>query len=67
MMMSFTCSNRFKIVFDHLRLSFNAVNKVLLSKNCVKFTKVVVQKCAQMWANAHVFLETIRMCAYWSI
>ena len=35
-------------MFDHLRLSFNAVNMVLLSKNCVKFTKLLVQKCAQM-------------------
>ena len=37
MMMTFKCSNRFKIVFDHLRLNCNAVNNVLLCKNCVKY------------------------------
>ena len=51
MMMTFKCSNHFKIVFDHLRLSFNAVNMVFFSKNCVKYTKLLVQKCAFM----HVF------------
>ena len=36
MMMPFKCTNRCKIVFDHLRLSFNAANTVLISKICIK-------------------------------
>ena len=36
MLIPFKYSNRFIIVFDHLRLSFNVVNTVFLCKNYVK-------------------------------
>ena len=50
-MMPFKCSNRFKIVFVHLRLSFNAVNTVSIFVQIVRYIKLLVKKCALM----HVF------------
>ena len=48
-MVPFKCSNRFKIVLDHLRLSFNAVNTL-------SFTNIInmqVEQCVLM----HVFFK----------
>ena len=51
MIMPFKCSNGFKTVFDHLRLSFYAINTVFLCENCVKYQYAGLAVCAY----AHVY------------
>ena len=47
MMMPLKCSNRFKIVFDHMSLSFNDVNMVFFfCKKCVKYQYARRAVCA---------------------
>ena len=63
MMMSFKCSNHCKIVFHHLRLSFNLVNTVLMFNIGIKYQYV----SRSLWANAHDFRKwqgcaLIRVC-----
>ena len=45
-MMPLKCSNRFKIVFDHMRLSFNDVNTVFLCKKYVRYQYARGAVCA---------------------
>ena len=45
-MMPLKCSNRFNIVFDHFRLSFNDVNTVYVCKHCVKYQYASRAVCA---------------------
>ena len=40
--MSFKCSNRYKIVFGHLRLTFNAANRVLMCAIGIKLASRAV-------------------------
>ena len=49
--MPLKCSNCYKILFDHLRLSFNAFNKVFLYKICVKYQ----YDCQGVFAYADAF------------
>ena len=44
MMLSFKCCNHCEMVFDHLRLSFNAVNIVFMRKTGIKYQ--YVSQCA---------------------
>ena len=46
MMMPLKCSNRFKIVFEYIRLNSNVVNTVFLSENCVKYQYARRAVCA---------------------
>ena len=46
MIMPLKCSNRFKIVFEYIRLNFNVVNTVFLSENCVKYQYARRAVCA---------------------
>ena len=45
-MLPLKCSNRSKIVFDHMRLSVNDVNTVFLCKKCVKYQYARRALCA---------------------
>ena len=51
MMMLFKCSSCHKIVFDHLRISFNAANTVLMCKIGIKYQDASRVVCTY----AHVF------------
>ena len=44
--MSFKLFNCYKIVFDHLRLSFNATNEVFLCRIGVKYQYTIRVVCA---------------------
>ena len=46
MMIPFKCFSHFKIVFDHLILSFNAGYIVFLCKKCVKYRYASGSVCA---------------------
>ena len=46
MVMSFKYSNCWKVVFDHLRLSFNASNAVLMCRIGVKYLYTIRAVCA---------------------
>ena len=51
MVLPFKCSNRCTISFDHLRLSFQAVNTVFICKMCIKYQYASPEVCA----CTHVF------------
>ena len=51
MVMSFKYSNCWKVVFDHLRLRFNASNVVLMCRIGVKYQYTIRAVCA----HAYVF------------
>ena len=51
MRVSFKCFNHCKIVFDHLRLSFQKVYAVFMCKMCIKYKYASPVVCA----CAHVF------------
>ena len=64
MVMSFKYSNCLKVVFDHLRFSFNASNAVLMCGIRVKYQYTIQAVCAY----AYVFQKIpgcalIRACA----
>ena len=44
--MPFNCSKHCKIVFDHLRLTFNEANTVLMCKMCLKYQYASQPVCA---------------------
>ena len=46
MVMSFKCSICCKVVYDHLRLSFNASNALSLCRICVKYQHTFGAVCA---------------------
>ena len=48
--MSCKCSNLCKIVFDRLRLGFNAVNTVFMCKNGIEYQNVSRTVCAYVHA-----------------
>ena len=58
MVMSFKYSNCLKVVFDHLRFSFNASNAVLMCRISVKYQYTIQAVCA----FAYVF-QKIPGCA----
>ena len=58
MVMSFKYSNCLKVVFDHLRFSFNASNAVLMCRISVKYQYTIQAVCAY----AYVF-QKILGCA----
>ena len=55
-------SNCCKIVFDHLRLHFNASNAALMCRIGAKYKYTIHAVCA--YAR---FLEMAWVCAYWSL
>ena len=61
--MAFKCTNCCKILFDRLRLSFDAANKILMCKIGIKWQFA----SRAVFAYAYVFFKTTRVCAYWSM
>ena len=60
MLMSFKYSNCLKVVFDHLRFSFNASNALLMCRISVKYQYTIQAVCAYAYVfqkipgNAHI-------------